>query len=238
MRIHQLVDAAPRQGRLTSRGLLGAHATSQGPVSGRDNGTDERLAVTASDFLACDDAAPPRSCCLGICLSVDIAGRLLRANAAARDLLRRGAVLRVDAGRIAATTSAATALLRSAIRQVAGEGGSAVPLVLPEAGAGDYPVLVAPPRAAACAGEALVLSLDPSYRRGGPGSGFLALWFGLTPAEAEVALRAARGDGLRAIADALGIQHSTARSHLHRVFQKAGVSRQAELAWMVAHLPR
>lgn len=202
----------------------------------------ERVAVTVSYFPALDGGAPVGPCGIAICLSVDESGRVLRANAAARDFVLAGAVLRIEAGRIAATTAAATASLRSAIRLAAAEGGGAVPLVLPEAGSGAYPLLVAPPRAAACCagleGEVMLRSLDPEYRRGGPSSAFLAAWFGLTPAESEVALRAARGDGLRAIADALGIQHSTARSHLHRVFQKAGVSRQAELAWLVAHLPR
>jgi DNA-binding CsgD family transcriptional regulator len=53
--------------------------------------------------------------------------------------------------------------------------------------------------------------------------------FGFTPAEANVALEIAKGDGRQAAADRLGITVGTARSHLSAVFDKAGVRRQAEL---------
>jgi len=52
----------------------------------------------------------------------------------------------------------------------------------------------------------------------------------LTQREAEVAIAVARGAGLRTAADALGIGVNTVRTHLQRVFEKTGTSRQAELA--------
>jgi DNA-binding CsgD family transcriptional regulator len=189
-----------------------------------------------------DGAAVTRLCRLGICLAVDKAGRVVGANGAGRDFVRAGAILRLEAGLIAANTATATTTLRDAIRRAASGTAGAVPLTVPRRDGGLHPVLVSHPgEAVGCAGleaQAMVQSLAPDYRGTGPTSALLAVWFGLTPAEAAVALRAARGVGLRAIADALGVQHSTARSHLRRVFQKAGVSRQAELAWLVAHLPR
>jgi DNA-binding CsgD family transcriptional regulator len=53
--------------------------------------------------------------------------------------------------------------------------------------------------------------------------------FGLTPAEATLAIEIVKGDGRQAAADRLGISVATAHSHLHRVFDKTGVTRQAEL---------
>jgi DNA-binding CsgD family transcriptional regulator len=53
--------------------------------------------------------------------------------------------------------------------------------------------------------------------------------FGLTPAEAALAIEIAKGDGRKAAAARLGISVGTARTHLTRIFQKVGVRRQAEL---------
>ena len=53
--------------------------------------------------------------------------------------------------------------------------------------------------------------------------------YGFTPAEMALALEIVKGDGRQAAADRLGITVATARSHLSRIFEKAGVKRQAEL---------
>jgi DNA-binding CsgD family transcriptional regulator len=53
--------------------------------------------------------------------------------------------------------------------------------------------------------------------------------FGLTRAEAAFALEIIKGDGRKATADRLGITVGTARGHLSKIFDKTGVSRQAEL---------
>lgn len=53
--------------------------------------------------------------------------------------------------------------------------------------------------------------------------------YGLTPAEAAVAARVTRGDGLASVSKELQIAEATVRSHLQRVFQKTGTRRQAEL---------
>jgi DNA-binding CsgD family transcriptional regulator len=53
--------------------------------------------------------------------------------------------------------------------------------------------------------------------------------FGFTPAEAILALEIVKGDGRQATADRLGISVGTARSHLSKIFNKTGVTRQAEL---------
>ena len=53
--------------------------------------------------------------------------------------------------------------------------------------------------------------------------------YGLTRAEAAFAIEIVKGDGRRATAERLGITDGTARSHLSKIFDKTGVSRQAEL---------
>lgn len=53
--------------------------------------------------------------------------------------------------------------------------------------------------------------------------------YGLTAAEATFALEIVKGGGRKATAERLGIADGTARSHLSKIFDKTGVSRQAEL---------
>jgi DNA-binding CsgD family transcriptional regulator len=57
--------------------------------------------------------------------------------------------------------------------------------------------------------------------------------FGLTPAEAAVAVEILVADGLQATACRLGISLATARTHLAHVFDKTGTRRQAELVRLV-----
>jgi DNA-binding CsgD family transcriptional regulator len=60
--------------------------------------------------------------------------------------------------------------------------------------------------------------------------------FGLTAAEARLALHLARGEKLDDASDALGIAKETARAQLKAVFAKTGTSRQAELVALLARL--
>jgi DNA-binding CsgD family transcriptional regulator len=53
--------------------------------------------------------------------------------------------------------------------------------------------------------------------------------FGLTPAQAHIALALLDGGGRRDIAARLGISEATVRAHLSQVFEKTDVHRQAEL---------
>jgi DNA-binding CsgD family transcriptional regulator len=53
--------------------------------------------------------------------------------------------------------------------------------------------------------------------------------FGLTPAEAKLALHLVTGETLRSAAVNLSITYETARSQLKNIFNKTGACRQAEL---------
>jgi DNA-binding CsgD family transcriptional regulator len=57
--------------------------------------------------------------------------------------------------------------------------------------------------------------------------------FGLTRAEAAVAVEILETDGLQAVADRLDISLATARTHLAHLFDKTGTHRQAELVRLV-----
>jgi DNA-binding CsgD family transcriptional regulator len=57
--------------------------------------------------------------------------------------------------------------------------------------------------------------------------------YGLTPAEAEIVQLMARGLPLDEIAEDRGISLNTVRSHLKRIFNKTGTSRQGELLRLV-----
>jgi DNA-binding CsgD family transcriptional regulator len=53
--------------------------------------------------------------------------------------------------------------------------------------------------------------------------------FGLTPAEARLALHLVAGETLRSAEAKLSISYETARTHLKNIFNKTGTCRQAEL---------
>jgi DNA-binding CsgD family transcriptional regulator len=63
--------------------------------------------------------------------------------------------------------------------------------------------------------------------------------FGLTPAEARLALHLVAGQTLRSAEAKLSITYETARSELKNIFNKTGTCRQAELVIvLVTALPR
>src|SRR5262245_47846331 len=57
--------------------------------------------------------------------------------------------------------------------------------------------------------------------------------FGLTPAEARLALQLVAGDALRSAAAKPSITYETARTELKNIFNKTGTCRQAELVIVI-----
>ena len=57
--------------------------------------------------------------------------------------------------------------------------------------------------------------------------------FGLTPAEARLALHLVEGETLRSAAVKLSISYETARTSLKNIFRKTGTCRQAELVIVI-----
>jgi DNA-binding CsgD family transcriptional regulator len=58
--------------------------------------------------------------------------------------------------------------------------------------------------------------------------------FGLTYAQARLAIEIAKGEGLKVCTQRLGIAMSTGRSHLRQIFQKTETRRQAELVRVIS----
>jgi DNA-binding CsgD family transcriptional regulator/PAS domain-containing protein len=76
--------------------------------------------------------------------------------------------------------------------------------------------------------QVAIFITDPD-RTAIPAPTVLQEMFGLTAAEAVFAVEIGQGDGVQAAAERLSIAGSTARTHLARIFEKTGTSRQAEL---------
>jgi DNA-binding CsgD family transcriptional regulator len=60
--------------------------------------------------------------------------------------------------------------------------------------------------------------------------------YGLTQAEAKVALAASSGLSIPETANRLGLSPNTIKTHLRRIFAKTGTSRQTELARLMASI--
>ena len=175
-------------------------------------------------------------------LLVDAAARVLFANRPAEQLFHDGAGLRLHAGSLSAEVAAEAARLRRAIGQCHAPD-STEPATLPiSRGSARAPLSVSivpvrssGPLAMPTAVRAMVLIIDPEQSKKPPAE-LLRQRFGLTRAEAALALEIVRGEGVQAAADRLHVSQSTARTHLVRVFSKTGTRRQAELVRLLLDL--
>lgn len=82
----------------------------------------------------------------------------------------------------------------------------------------------------------LVIADTNSYSNIRPAT--LKLVFGLTAAEARLAVAIANGTEIDGFSRAAGISKQTARNHLKSIFRKTGVERQHELAYLLGNLVR
>lgn len=80
----------------------------------------------------------------------------------------------------------------------------------------------------------LVTVSDPEARHPAPAVGELQVMYGLTPAEANVAVELSRGATLAQVAEHRAIAVATVRKYLRSVFDKTSTHRQAELVQRLA----
>lgn len=170
-------------------------------------------------------------------LLVGDGGRVLVANASARRLLEAGDGVRLSGGRLVFRCTRARrqydAALAAILRLRAGRA--------PARWRGDFParpagrasglavaVRTLPARAGSDA-VAAVFVRDVGSRSADATSA-LAAQFDLTPAEAALAEALRRGDTVGRHAAARGVSANTAYTHLRRIKEKTGTSRQTELA--------
>lgn len=163
-------------------------------------------------------------------------GRLLSANAGLTALMPH--TLSDQPSRLAVVNASADRLLREALG-VAGRAGPVPVRSIPIPAQDERPPVIlhlVPVRGAAhdvFARARAVLIATPVVARDVPDAEVVQGLFDLTPAESRLAALIAAGDAPVPAAAKLGITPSTARSVLKRVFQKTGVSRQAELVGLL-----
>ncbi len=168
---------------------------------------------------------------------LDAEVRPLFVNRAAESLFAPGRPFRIASGRLLAIRGADTMRLHQLVASCSGEtvavdAGGRVLLHGPD-GSARFPAVVVPTRISMCwllpYQPVAMLFMKSLPQRTLPAPDYLRGEFGLTTAEAALALEICVGDGLQAAADRRGVSLATARTHLARVFQKTGVGRQAEL---------
>jgi DNA-binding CsgD family transcriptional regulator/PAS domain-containing protein len=173
-------------------------------------------------------------------------GRVVHMNAAAERQINTGNALRIINHRLSPTdpaaASALAAALACAIDDEAETEQSGHTLALPDRSGAGLAATILPlarggrqsiskPFAAAAA----IFVQDPTVLPLFPGEAFAKL-YGLTGGELRVALTMAPGLSPQEVADMLGIGLQTVKTHLQRVFQKTGTSRQADLIALMTRL--
>ncbi|MBX3501549.1 MAG: helix-turn-helix transcriptional regulator [Alphaproteobacteria bacterium] len=182
---------------------------------------------------------------------VDARAHVVYANRFARAVLDARDGLFVGAGALSASDPEAASVLSRLIAGCANrgirDGGPGGTLRVARAGRAPLGVVVVPfpsrerqadPRWLGLAWPtAIVIVTDPQRERRHQRDRLMRR-FDLTPTEAELALEITRGKGREAAARRLNITLGTARTHLERIFSKAGVHRQAELVGLVSAIVR
>ena len=170
---------------------------------------------------------------------LDARGRVVETNSAAKKILDIKDGLMLDRGTLVAIdTRAEVQLQRLIFGAAAADSGRVLELggafSLPRAG-GKHPLsaMVAPTGATGLfpgsrTASVVVLVEEPVRRQTAPFDAFTGS-YGLSPAEASLTARLVGGMSVRQAAIAAGIQPSTARSHLKKIFAKTGARRQSDL---------
>jgi DNA-binding CsgD family transcriptional regulator len=81
----------------------------------------------------------------------------------------------------------------------------------------------------------LLFIIDPANRAGIPVAWIMDS-YGLTKAEAKVALAASSGLTIPETANRMRVSRNTVKTHLGRIFAKTGTSRQSELAGLMSSI--
>ena len=170
---------------------------------------------------------------------IDTGRRVVQMNSAAEHILMAGEGLHLHSGQLEALHTATNKQLQSSITHACkgsrdgARGGDSLACSRLE-GRRPYVIHVLPlatpehPSAA----RALVIIIDPEQQTEPPKM-LLRRLFGLTNAEADVALRVMRGDGLKPISADLELTMATIKTHLQHIFDKTDTHRQAELVHLL-----
>ena len=172
-------------------------------------------------------------------LLLDALGAPVARNAAAEAMLGRSASpLRLVHGRVTGATSAVDTTFRASLAVAHGlaSGRASAKAALPILrlarldGSGVISVLLAPVRPGQSASHPMVVvfAAEPETHTR-PDASLLAAQFGLTAAEAQVALALAGGARVEEIAEQRGVGRETVRIQLRGLFAKTGTASQGQL---------
>jgi DNA-binding CsgD family transcriptional regulator len=202
--------------------------------------THERLQVLEAGETALNALG------LGVGL-LDAEGHVLFCNRAAFDILRGDDGIVLRNGRLAASNPNGDAALQKILQYAIAPGESLdCPddvLVARPSGRRPYHLTASPlrrmptPFVGIGTPVALVLITDPEQHRP-VGIEALRHAYCLTAREAALAMTLAEGRTLRRAAEHLDIRYETARTHLRRILNKTGTSRQAELIGLLERISR
>ncbi len=131
--------------------------------------------------------------------------------------------------------SAAQAVLTGTIEGRRGQAGCSIPV--PGVAEAPFVAHVLPLRGAGLdvfTGATSLLYVTPVSQQNPPAAELLQALFDLTPAEARVAGLIAAGHTIDSITSTLSVTSNTVRTQLKSIFNKTGVSRQAELASLLS----
>lgn len=200
-----------------------------------------RIAEVESRFHALQVQSTTWSQALAImpqpALVVSPAGMVLFANRAAEALLERGDGLVISGGRLdtasVADSKRLAACLGSALLRTGSRGG-AVTIARGE----DAPPyrLIALPLFVAERSHALVLIDDPGRPRLHRAD-YLRALYGLTSAEAQVALLLSAGETAERIAEIRQVTVPTVKTLIQRIYRKTDVTKAVQLARLIENLP-
>ena len=175
---------------------------------------------------------------------VDAEGQIVHGNAASRSLMDTGDLLRVLHGRLTASDAQVDQTLQNAIIAAATaeeeSGGKGGAVSLRGHGGERYVAHVLPLSASVRhnpgVGSRAVAALfvRKAELETAPPSEVIGKTYKLTPTELRVLLAIVNVGGVRQVAGNLGVADTTVKTHLGRLFEKTGVSRQADLVKLVA----
>jgi DNA-binding CsgD family transcriptional regulator len=175
---------------------------------------------------------------------VDAHGHIVHGNAASQPVLEKGDFLRSVQGRLTATDTGVDEALHSAVLAASSDaehGGklTAVPLT-GRSGSDRYvahvlPLAVGERRKTGLTSTAVAaLFVRKAELETTPPSEVIGKTYKLTPTELRVLCAIVTVGGVRQVAGNLGVADTTVKTHLGRLFEKTGVSRQADLVKLVA----
>ncbi len=173
---------------------------------------------------------------------VDAEGSIVHSNVAGHDMLYAGDVLRSVGGRLMTCDPQINQPLREVFAAAAagdtrvGSKGVAFPLMAPD---GERYIahvlpLTSGARQAVDISQTAVAAVFARKATLESPLDVVAQTYKLTPAELRVLLAIVDVGGVPETAEALGVAETTVKTHLYRLFDKAGVSRQADLVKLVA----